>query len=64
MARGREEFTAWAAIIAMPTGVTGYFGQTIPIARYDRALGLWLRAVLLNGLAAGLWRSFKRRDWL
>ncbi|QCB50154.1 magnesium transporter [Rhodococcus sp. PAMC28707] len=59
-----KKLTAWAAIIAIPTGVTGYFGQNIPFPGYDRALGFWLSTVLLIGLATGLWWSFKRRDWL
>ncbi len=34
-----KKLTAWAAIIAIPTGVTGYFGQNIPFPGY-RAAGL------------------------
>jgi len=59
-----KKLTAWAAIIAIPTGVTGYFGQNIPFPGYSEPLGFWLSAVLLVGLATGLWVSFKRRGWL
>ncbi len=27
---GHEKLTAWAAIIAVPTAITGYFGQNAP----------------------------------
>ncbi|WP_258195373.1 magnesium transporter CorA family protein [Rhodococcus sp. OK519] len=59
-----KKLTAWAAIIAIPTGVTGYFGQNIPFPGYSEPLGFWLSAVLLVGLASGLWVSFRRRGWL
>ncbi|KAA0016765.1 magnesium transporter CorA family protein [Antrihabitans cavernicola] len=59
-----KKLTAWAAIIAVPTGVTGYFGQNVPFPGYDARLGFWLSTVLLLGLGFGLWLSFKRRDWL
>ncbi|MFI6432824.1 magnesium transporter CorA family protein [Rhodococcus oryzae] len=59
-----KKLTAWAAIIAIPTGVTGYFGQNIPFPGFGQTEGFWLSTVLLVGLAFGLWLSFKRRDWL
>lgn len=59
-----KKLTAWAAIIAIPTGVTGYFGQNIPFPGYAERWGFWLSAVMLVGLASGLWVSFKRRGWL
>ncbi|GAA4489497.1 magnesium transporter CorA family protein [Rhodococcus olei] len=59
-----KKLTAWAAIIAIPTGVTGYFGQNIPFPGYGEAAGFWFSAALLVGLGVGLWWNFKRRDWL
>lgn len=59
-----KKLTAWAAIIAIPTGVTGYFGQNVPFPGYGDRLGFWLSAVLLIGLGGGLWFMFRRRDWL
>ncbi|MFD1810638.1 magnesium transporter CorA family protein [Rhodococcus gannanensis] len=59
-----KKLTAWAAIIAIPTGVTGYFGQNIPFPGFGDPLGFWLSAALLLGLGFGLYWSFKRRDWL
>lgn len=59
-----KKLTAWAAIIAIPTGVTGYFGQNVPFPGFGEPLGFWLSAVLLLGLGFGLWGSFRRRGWL
>lgn len=59
-----KKLTAWAAIIAIPTGVTGYFGQNIPFPGFGEPLGFWLSAALLLGLGFGLYGSFKSRDWL
>lgn len=59
-----KKLTAWAAIIAIPTGVTGYFGQNIPFPGYAEPWGFWLSAAMLVGLASVLWLSFKRRGWL
>ncbi|MFC9788741.1 magnesium transporter CorA family protein [Rhodococcus sp. NPDC127528] len=59
-----RKLTAWAAIIAIPTGVTGYFGQNIPFPGFGQQSGFWFSAVMIVTLAAGLWWNFKRRDWL
>jgi magnesium transporter len=59
-----KKLTAWAAIIAIPTGVTGYFGQNVPFPGFGNPAGFWFSLVLLLGLGFGLYWSFKRRDWL
>ncbi|HEY5852506.1 MAG TPA: magnesium transporter CorA family protein [Aldersonia sp.] len=59
-----KKLTAWAAIIAIPTGVTGYFGQNVPFPGFGQASGFWFSAVLLVSLALGLYVMFKRRNWL
>ncbi|WP_137872965.1 magnesium transporter CorA family protein [Rhodococcus sp. Q] len=59
-----KKLTAWAAIIAIPTGVTGYFGQNVPFPGFGNPSGFWFSLALLLGLGFGLYWSFKRRDWL
>ena len=59
-----KKLTAWAAIIAIPTGVTGYFGQNVPFPGFGQSSGFWFSAALLVSLAMGLYVMFKRRDWL
>jgi magnesium transporter len=59
-----KKLTAWAAIIAVPTAVTGWFGQNVPYPGFAQPTGFILSAVIIAGLALGLYISFKRRDWL
>jgi hypothetical protein len=35
-----RKITAWVAIVAVPTAVTGYFGQNVPYPGLRRNLGL------------------------
>ncbi|NMM30040.1 MAG: magnesium transporter CorA family protein [Cellulomonas sp.] len=59
-----KKLTAWAAIIAVPTAVTGWFGQNVPYPGFGQPSGFVLSVIVIVGLAAGLYLSFKRRDWL
>ncbi|MDT4917453.1 MAG: magnesium transporter, partial [Pseudonocardiales bacterium] len=59
-----KQLTAWAAIIAVPTAITGYFGQNVPYPGYEQHWGVWFStaSIVLIGLA--LYVTFKRKDWL
>lgn len=59
-----KKLTGWAAIIAVPTLVTGWYGQNIPYPGYNEASGVITSAVLNVLLAVALYIAFKRRDWL
>jgi magnesium transporter len=59
-----KKLTSWAAIIAVPTAVTGYFGQNIPYPGFGQQWGFWLSLAVMVAIAVGLYVSFKRRDWL
>ncbi|MGV8979443.1 MAG: magnesium transporter CorA family protein [Cellulomonas sp.] len=59
-----KKLTAWAAIIAVPTAVTGWFGQNVPYPGFAQLSGLIFSVVVIVGVGAGLYISFKRRDWL
>jgi magnesium transporter len=59
-----KKLTAWAAIIAVPTAVTGYFGQNVPYPGFGQRWGFWLSVLVMAAIGAGLYISFKRRDWL
>lgn len=59
-----RKLAAWAAIIAVPTAVTGWFGQNIPFLGFGRSLGVWLSVALIAGGSGGLWVLFRRLDWL
>lgn len=59
-----KKLAGWGAIIAIPTAVTGWFGQNVPYPGFSAPLGLWSSVVLIVVLAGALYVSFKRRDWL
>jgi magnesium transporter len=59
-----KKLTAWAAIIAVPTAITGFFGQNIPYPGFGRPLGLVLSTTSIVVVAGGLYLMFKRRSWL
>jgi magnesium transporter len=59
-----KKVTSWAAIIAVPTLITGFYGMNVPYPGFGQEWGLLLSVVLIVVLSAGLYLSFKRRDWL
>ncbi len=59
-----KKVTSWAAIIAVPTLITGFFGQNLAIVGTDTIWGAWLSLVLMIATSAVLWWQFRRRDWL
>jgi magnesium transporter len=59
-----KKLTAWAAIIAVPTAITGWFGQNIPYPGFGDHFGLVLSTVSIVLIAAVLYVMFRRKDWL
>ena len=59
-----KQVTSWAAIIAVPTAVTGWFGQNIGFPGKDNYVGLIASSVLILGLSGGLYLAFRRKDWI
>jgi magnesium transporter len=59
-----RKLAAWAAIIAVPTALTGYFGQNLPYPGYEQWWGFLLSTVLIVGSATGLYWYLKHRGWL
>lgn len=59
-----KKVTSWAAIIAVPTAITGYFGQNLPYPGFDRQSGFIASTSLIVALSVLLYLIFKRRDWL
>jgi magnesium transporter len=59
-----KKLTSWAAIIAVPTAITGYFGQNVPYPGFGQPAGFWLSVVVIVVVASGLYLLFKRKDWL
>jgi magnesium transporter len=59
-----KKLTSWAAIIAVPTAITGYFGQNVPYPGFSQSSGFWLSVATIVIAASALWVLFKRKDWL
>ena len=59
-----KKVTSWAAIIAVPTAITGFFGQNLLFVGFGTVWGTWLSIGLILATSLTLYISFKRRDWL
>ncbi|HEX6344450.1 magnesium transporter CorA family protein [Umezawaea sp.] len=59
-----KKVTSWAAIIAVPTAITGFYGQNLPYPGFERASGFWVSTVSILVLSGVLYLTFKKRDWL
>jgi magnesium transporter len=59
-----KKVTSWAAIVAVPTLITGFYGMNVPYPGYGRASGAWISAALMVGLSATLYALFRKWDWL
>lgn len=56
--------TAWAAIIAVPTFITGFYGMNIPYPGFGRPGAVAICVGIMALTSAVLWLAFKRRKWL
>ena len=59
-----KKVTSWAAIIAVPTAVTGFYGQNVPYPGFAKEAGLWSSTILMIGLSVGLYIWFRMKDWI
>lgn len=59
-----KKLAAWAAIIAVPTAITGWFGQNVPYPGFSQAWGVWESVGLIVVCSALLYWLFRSRDWL
>jgi magnesium transporter len=59
-----KQLTAWAAIIAVPTAITGFYGQNVPYPGFGQHWGFWFSSAAILLIAFALYATFKRKDWL
>jgi magnesium transporter len=59
-----KKVTSWAAIIAVPTAITGFYGQNIPYPGYAQEWGFWISSGAIVLISGGLYLAFKKNDWL
>jgi magnesium transporter len=59
-----KKVTGWAAIIAVPTLITGYFGMNVPYPGFGHTGGFVASVVTIVLAGLILYLVFKRNDWL
>jgi magnesium transporter len=59
-----KKLAGWAAIIGVPTAVTGFYGQNIPYPGFGHVSGFIASSALIAILAGCLYVIFRRRHWL
>ena len=59
-----KKVTGWAAIIAVPTLITGYYGMNVPYPGFDKPAGYAISLAAMVGAGLVLYFIFKRKDWL
>jgi magnesium transporter len=59
-----KKLTGWAAIIAVPTAITGFYGQNVPYPGFGNFAGFLASTSVILILMVALYVTFRRRDWL
>ncbi len=59
-----KKVTSWAAIIAVPTFVTGFYGMNVPYPGFGKTAGVGVALAVMVVTATVLYVVFRRKDWL
>ena len=59
-----KKVTSWAAIIAVPTLITGWYGMNVPYPGSGEPAGVVVATLLVILVSGGLYLVFKRKGWL
>lgn len=59
-----KKVTSWAAIVAVPTLITGWYGMNVPYPGSGETSGVIVSGGLVATLSAALYVLFRKRDWL
>lgn len=59
-----KRVTSWAAIIAVPTAITGFYGMNVPYPGEGQPWGFWVSSALVAVASVALYAIFKKKDWL
>jgi magnesium transporter len=59
-----KKVTSWAAIIAVPTFITGFYGMNVPYPGFSRQIGFATSIAVMVIAGLVLYIIFKRKDWL
>jgi magnesium transporter len=59
-----KKVTSWAAIIGVPTAITGFYGQNVPYPGFGNAAGFVASTAAILAASAVLYGVFRRANWL
>jgi magnesium transporter len=59
-----KQVTGWAAIIAIPTAITGFYGQNVPYPGFGTHSGFVASTATMIVGSVLLYVLFRRKDWL
>jgi magnesium transporter len=59
-----KKVTSWAAIIAVPTFITGFAGMNLPYPGFAKHWGVVAVVAIMVASSTMLYVTFKRKDWL
>jgi magnesium transporter len=59
-----KKVTSWAAIIAVPTLVTGFYGMNVPYPGTGETWGVLTASGIAVAFSSGLYVLFKKKSWL
>jgi magnesium transporter len=59
-----KQVSSWAAIIAVPTLVTGYYGMNVPYAGSGEVVGVVMSTGVMIVACIALYHLFRRNQWL
>jgi magnesium transporter len=59
-----KKVTSWAAVIAVPTAITGFYGQNVPYPGFGQHSGFWTSTGLTIIGSVSLYAVFRRKDWI
>lgn len=59
-----KKLTGWAAIIAVPTAVTGWFGMNVAYPGIGKTSGFVASTLVISVIVVTLYMVFRRRNWI
>ncbi|GBD24101.1 Cobalt/magnesium transport protein CorA [bacterium HR29] len=59
-----KKVSSWAAILAVPALITGYYGMNVPYPGSGEVAGVVSATALMAGSSAALYALFRRLEWL
>jgi magnesium transporter len=59
-----KKVTSWAAIVAVPTAITGFYGQNVPFPGFGTHTGFIWSGCLIVVISVVLYLVFRRKNWL